>query len=376
VHIDELYQQKLHTNLHSNTNAAANWQAMQLKMKAAKRTKTLQKIGIAAGVLIVAGAFVISNVGKKETITNTANVATTNAQPTAVQPTTGIPQNIDKEKPTIVTNKAAVLEQPPTVSNTGNKPTSRVSPINAKATEQQEAGFYIDLSREPQLFEINANSGATIVAKQGTTINIPANAIVDNNGQLKNGTVTIVVQEYYRYNDDENTIPSAGMVKYNVYDGDTQYTISNKNQVTVKMKNDVASIKLVAADDMVPEKQLQQMTWATNEHFFADNRTKIDYKITLDKKYNANTFMSQLVFTDHKIVIPGNIENNSLLFVNVPVGEQVHFVSFGKTNNRYFSCSKKIITGNTRLNDFDFVEVSETRYNQLLEMYSKLAENK
>jgi hypothetical protein len=375
VHIDKLYQQKLQEHTISNDNVSIHWNQMQQQMRKALYKKRLLRWCAALSFISAGVAIALSiSVSSKKNLVPTATSAI--PKEPAQNNTT---ETVSIAKPyvqTVAVNPPTKLAAQATSSIGSNSISNTNIASSTYAKEQQEAGFYIDLSKEPQLFEIDATEGATLTCKQGTTIIIPANAIVNRNGVAKQGKVTIVVQEYYRYAGDSSAQPTAGMVKYNVYDGDEQYEINSKSQVSVKMKNDVSKIKLVNAENMVPEKQLQQMTWATNEHFFSDSRSKIDYSISLDKKYNASTFMSQLVFTNRNIVIPGNIENNALSFQKIPIGELVHFVSFGKVNNRYFSCSKKLVTGNTSLSDIDFVEVSETYYNQLLDMYTKLMENK
>jgi hypothetical protein len=256
---------------------------------------------------------------------------------------------------------------------------SLTTPVIATAIIQKKAQFYIDLSKEPEIFELDPSTENTITCKQGTKLTIPANSIVDVHGNTPTEKISFIVQEYYRYDgkieDNGNKAATAGMLKYEVYkDGEKLNVVTGKT-VVITMHNGLQNLKVIASEDALSEKQLQQLNWISNERFYTDKRTKIDYKITLDAKYDANTFMSQIAFPKYNALLPGNIENNSLIFTNIPVGENIYFISLGKIGDKYFSCSKKLISGNTSIKEMDFVEISEALYKQQIDMYGKLGKN-
>jgi hypothetical protein len=246
--------------------------------------------------------------------------------------------------------------------------------VNPK-TINKEAQFYIDLSKEPELFSIDPTINNTITCKQGSVISIPANSIVGKNETAMQENVTVIVQEYYRYEGQDNNgkiQPTAGMIKYELFKEEQKLKIAIGKAVEIKMKNGLQHFKIVASDDALTQQEIAAYNWVSNEKFYSDTRIKIDYKITLNENFDAKTFMSQIAFPKYNALLPGNIENNSLLFTNVPVGEPIYFISLGKVGKKYFSCSKKLVSGTTNIKAMDFLEISEAAYHQQLEMFGKL----
>ena len=59
--------------------------------------------------------------------------------------------------------------------------------------------FYKELEQQPQVFTIESCCDTVLVAKEGTRLSIPANAFINNNGNVVTGNVKISIKEYYRY---------------------------------------------------------------------------------------------------------------------------------------------------------------------------------
>lgn len=72
---------------------------------------------------------------------------------------------------------------------------------NATTAMQQLNAFYKQLEKAGQLFVIDANKDTTLVAREGTRLTIPAQAFANKKGVIKEGIVTIVLREYYTYED-------------------------------------------------------------------------------------------------------------------------------------------------------------------------------
>ncbi len=243
-----------------------------------------------------------------------------------------------------------------------------IKPITENHITPLATNFYIDLSKAPEIFTIDPNNSNEIICKAGTKITIPAHTVIGNTSN----TVTVVVQEYYQY---EKTKATSAMLKYSFYEDDKLLGSNEQNEVSINLLTDIVNgkaLKLLHNSDIMPEATLKKMQWVTNEKFTVINSLKTDFKINLPAAYNAKTFMSQLSFVNHNAIIAGDIINNSIVFRKVPVGEIVYFTSLGNVNDKYFSCSKKLITGNSTTTELDFIEISKELYNKQIDELGQL----
>jgi hypothetical protein len=247
--------------------------------------------------------------------------------------------------------------------------------------------FYIQLSKAPQVFTIDPSKENTLTCKEGTLIKIPANILVTKNGQLATGEISFIVQEYYRYDDlaagsleqlNENKngkTASAGMVKFDAFKNDEKLNIALGKSIQIKMKPELGKnipSTTVIAEEGLSEKSITELGWISSEQFLTDSREKTDLVIELNKKFNAATFMSQIAFTNIKAIMPGNIENNKLIFQNIPLGEEVYFISLGKIKDKYFSCVKKLTTSKTPITTIDYVETTAEEFKKQLAVLNQL----
>jgi hypothetical protein len=310
-----------------------------------------------------------TSIAKNETINTTSNTVPLENTNAPSNTTPKLKEDNATTQPTI--NGAT---KTPNVLTTKNEPLKRPTAL-ANSTINKQANFYIDLTKEPEVFTIDPTKENMVNCKQGSTLTIPANSVIDSDGKNIVDPISITVQEYYRYDGEATTNnASAAMIKYELYKGEERVAVLPSQAVIIKMSNGLQNFKVLNNEDVLSDKAIQQMTWVSNEKFYADTRKKIDYKITLDNKFNANTFMSEIAFPKEKVIMAGNIENNSIIFSNVPIGETAYFMSIGKINNKYFSCSKKLVTGNTNITVLDFVEISETLYKKQLDELGKLGQ--
>jgi cytoskeletal protein RodZ len=369
--LDDFFKEQNEKYTVDNSKQTLHWQQLQLQLNQPIKKRTKYKfLGIAAliAILLCVGFYFAKN-------TNTINYNNT----TAKKESSSVENNTSTDLPKTINDTTTLI-------NSTKIPTNKIvktEPItNEKAVKKiapqiinKEAQFYIDLSKEPEIFSINPTITNSLTCKQGSIITIPANSIVGKNEYAIKENVTVIVQEYYRYeeqNNNQKVLPTAGMLKYEIFQEEQKLKIASGKTVDIKMKNGLQHFKIVASDDALTPQEITEYNWISNEKFYTDSRSKIDYKITLNENFDAKTFMSQIAFPKYNALLPGNIENNSLLFTNVPVGETIYFISLGKVGKKYFSCSKKLVSGTTNIKAMDFLEISESIYHQQLEMYSKL----
>lgn len=73
---------------------------------------------------------------------------------------------------------------------------------NATTAMQQLNAFYKQLEKEGQQFVIDVNKDTILTGKEGTRLSVPAQAFGFRNGSpVKAGNITIVLREYYSYED-------------------------------------------------------------------------------------------------------------------------------------------------------------------------------
>jgi hypothetical protein len=267
--------------------------------------------------------------------------------------------------------------------------TAPTTPVGAKPITKKTItpNFYIQLSKAPQIFTIDPTKDNTLTCKEGTVIKIPANILVNAKGQLTTGEISFIVQEYYRYDDlaagsleqlNENKkgkIATAGMVKFDAFQNDEKLTIAQGKSLQIKMKPELDKnipTTTVVAEEGLSEKSITELGWISSEQFITDSREKIDLIIELDQKFNASTFMSQIAFTNIKAIMPGNIEKNKLIFQNVPLGENIYFISLGKIKDKYFSCVKKLTTSKQPITNIDYVETTAEQFRKQLAVLNQL----
>lgn len=92
--------------------------------------------------------------------------------------------------------KSEVLDLKPTTLEL----TTSANPTPSVAAAQVDA-FYQQLQKPGEEFVIDVNKDTILTGKEGTRLSIPAQAFAGKKGLIKSGLVTIVLREYYTYDD-------------------------------------------------------------------------------------------------------------------------------------------------------------------------------
>jgi hypothetical protein len=351
-HIDDFFKD---TNQHfilENVDAKNSWNQLKAHQLFLKKKK-FQKLALVL-FLALSALFTFIFINNKKT--NTSQIAVVNEIKN---------QSADanilsiENKPTDKPNEAII----------GSKNTSSNSTVNNESKNNivlDNTSFYIDLSKEPEIFSLNNSEKNIITTKGGATIQIQTNALKTNEIAQN---ITMTVQEYYKK--ESNT----GMIKYHFYKNDTLLNLETNNAITVQFPNTANQKQIIFYNqaDNISDAILQKMQWASTEKFLTDNSNKVNYKITMPKQYNAQTFLSVLAFVNQKVLVAGDVDKNSIVFKNIPIGEPVYFISIGRAANSYFICNKKLITSNTEIKSLNFLETSQDFYTRKYEELSALS---
>lgn len=226
-HIDDFFRKKEEAFAPDNHLIDAHWQQMKTQLhepgtEPEKRTPGNHRITKILGLLAVAAVIIILAInpfrsGKRKLATKAKQQTTVAAPETKpVQKTvtaidslpanelkTGIQQNGAEQPQHATTNTLPTI---PVVAPVTEEPTTSSVKLNQEATPTKPTAyellqqFYKQLEKEEQEFYINPNRDTTLIAKEGTQLFIPANALLFKARPAK-GTVKIILREYYRYED-------------------------------------------------------------------------------------------------------------------------------------------------------------------------------
>lgn len=100
--------------------------------------------------------------------------------------------------PAPVTERSLLSQQQPKKEEVPDRSLQTVSSATAV---QQINNFYRQLQKEGNRFEFNVNKDTILTGKEGTRLVIPAMAFANKKGVIRNEKVTIVLREYYTYDD-------------------------------------------------------------------------------------------------------------------------------------------------------------------------------
>ncbi len=362
--IDQFFKEKSNALELPNSQLDAQWQqaAKQLaaKNKIAKAKKIVMFSGVAAVVIGVSIVFWPS--AKNSTVVQANSQALTNET---------VPKAVKISADKAIKPSSIISTKAPTASQENKPATSTtVIPAPQAITLNKQTNFYVDLSKEPEVFTVKPNESAEFTTKAGATIKIPAAALSNTD---QNAALTLTVQEYY------DKKGNAAMVKYHFYQNEKLVKTINEKQITVTLPNTIGNgteVVFYNQDDNIKDELMEQIQFVSTEKFMTNSNSKINYKITLPAEYNAATFTSILAFAKDKVAIPGDVVGNSISFKNIPKGEEVYFISIGKANSRYFICNKKLLTTSNEITDLHFLEISELYYSKKLSEIATLNENK
>lgn len=388
--LDDLFREK-DKELPADTHRMdAHWEQMQQLMVPsvpAKRTgrKIAPAVPIIIGSLIVTltGALLFfSQRGKNK---ETAEAVQPIAKTEVVNPVPLPGNKTSSAGKTISTGAASVATAPLPKPVTENIQPAAVKPATPK-------NDYIELPQEPQVFHIVAGKDTSVLCKHGTTIKIPANSLADAGGNIVEGEVTMIVQEYYRYEDiiaaglnrnaemKKKSI-TAGMVKFDAYRDDQKLVLLPGRSIEIRMRKDLINIKpgqttknseAGETGNMMQDLNIHNLGWISYERFYNDARPVTDIRIQIPKNMDANRLISQLAFISVEGVMPGYIEKNQVVFYNIPVGEKAWFISLGTAGKKFLSCVEQLEVKGNDVVIPTYRETSPEQFKRQLEVLTAL----
>jgi hypothetical protein len=394
--LDDLFREK-DKELPADTHRLeAHWEQMQQLLAPKAPVKNpLRKLAPKAALVLVAvtGVVLFFVFRGKNNTPEPRNTATIN-NTIAKQETKTIPvpaaQKIPGVLPAIVPAKPQQLVMPAPVA-AKKKLNQQASPIIKAGARSKE---YIELPQEPQVFHIAADRDTAILCKDGTTIKIPAQSLADASGNTVLGEVTMIVQEYYRYEDviaagltrnaemKKKSI-TAGMVKFDAYLNEQKLDVKPGCSIEIGMRKDLINVKAGKStpqsnnaggdnDKKLQDLNIHNLGWISYERFYNDTRPVTDIRIQIPKNVDVNHLISQLAFISVQGVMPGYIEKDQVVFYNIPVGEKAWFISLGFTGKKYLTCVEQLeIKGNDIVSPV-FRETSPEQFKKQLEMLTSL----
>lgn len=137
------------------------------------------------------------------------------------------------------------------------------------------------------------------------------------------------------------------------------FSINPGWDVTIKPGNlgSVSSVSLAKMTDslkMVYAEKLRvaqaynftvnKMGWINCDRFY-NYTDKSDFVITLPQDVQAEKFVTQLVFTSIRSVMPGQPYQNKIGFLNIPVNMPVYLIGLGERNGKVVSFMQQLKTG-------------------------------
>ena len=90
--------------------------------------------------------------------------------------------------------------------------------------------------------------------------------------------------------------------------------------------------------------QIKNMGWINCDRFYK-YESKTDFVIHLPADVRADKFVTQIVFTSIRSVMPGQFYENKIGFMNVPVNMPVYIIGLGERNGKVVSFMQSLITG-------------------------------
>lgn len=82
--------------------------------------------------------------------------------------------------------------------------------------------------------------------------------------------------------------------------------------------------------------EIKKMGWINCDRF-SSYRDKIDFAVSLPDSTKADKFVTQLVFTNIRSVMPGEFYQNKITFANIPANMPVYIVGLGERNGKVVS---------------------------------------
>jgi hypothetical protein len=383
--IDDLFRDKEPQSSPDTSRLQQHWKQMEKMLSPeAPVAETVRRSRIKQWapwvLLVVAGAATVILLSRSSKTTTKPS-----SEPVVQNQTTAATEN-----KTVVNNnppQAPVAPAPVLIQKEEKRPSAKSvlqEPV-AKKSESDDR-YYIHLPKEPQMFYIDNSRDTLLTCREGTMIKIPAGVLVNKNGEDVTVPVTFIVQEYYKYEDvivaglrqspgRKNDI-TAGMVKFDAYLDDEKVSVKPGRSIEIRMHPDLLKeIKTEnnkTTDTQIEELNISKLGWINYERFYTDNRPRTTLRVTIPKDLDINKLISQVAFVSVQGILSGYIENNQVVFPNIPVGETAYFISIGQSGKKFLSCVEKLIVGEKQTITPRFTETSPEKFRQQLELFGSL----
>jgi hypothetical protein len=167
---------------------------------------------------------------------------------------------------------------------------------NATTAMQQLNAFYKQLEKEGQQFVIDVNKDTILTGKEGTRLSIPAKAFSFKNGSpIQTGDITIVLREYYSYED----ILAA---KLSTTSGGEQLISGGMVHVAAKLNNQ--EVKIAPRKNI----QLEMPTRQYDEQMQLFQGTRSSLKNVFEAKFMDNRMIDTVRFMKREADENGDID--------------------------------------------------------------------
>jgi hypothetical protein len=107
------------------------------------------------------------------------------------------------------------------------------------------------------------------------------------------------------------------------------------------------------------------MGWINCDRFYK-YENKSDFVIDLPADVQADKFVTQLVFTNIRSVMPGEFYQNKIGFLNIPVNMPVYLVGLGERNGKVVSFIQSFKTSKKNVSVTSFEETTPEAFKEKL----------
>lgn len=141
------------------------------------------------------------------------------------------------------------------------------------------------------------------------------------------------------------------------------------NSDTIYSRKMIDSLNLVYAQRQQVEQaynfSIKKMGWINCDRFYKYN-DKADFVIDLPAGVPADKFVTQLVFTNIRSVMPGQFYKNKIGFLNIPVNMPVYLVGLGERNGKVVSFMQSFKTSKNNVSVTMFEETTPEAFKEKL----------
>ena len=110
---------------------------------------------------------------------------------------------------------------------------------------------------------------------------------------------------------------------------------------------------------------IKKVGWMNCNRFY-ESKNNVDFIVNLPEDVKSENFVTQLVFTGVRSVMPGDNYQNKIKFLNVPQNKGVYIVGLGERNGKVVSFIEKYTTGKNEVNITNLEETTPEAFKRKL----------